>query len=116
MVVWDWSPDGKKLAGIIVQGEKRSIGYFSIETNRYEIIVENSDALPSWLPDSRRFIYSAGSKVYLVDIQTKQVKEIFSNPLVTVRSPFISHDGTLLYYTAEKAESDIWLLDLRVEK
>lgn len=115
IVVWDWSPDGQRLAGVITEGDKRYLGYYSLETNEYKIVVENSDSLPSWLPDSRRLIYSAGSKIFIADSNTREVKELFANPLVQIRSPFVSRDGKLLYYTAGNAESDIWLLDLSSE-
>lgn len=116
LVAWDWSPDGKKLAGVIAEGDKRHIGYYSFETNQYHVVLENNDALPSWLPDSRRFVYSIGSKIFLADIESKAAIEIFSNPLVEIRSPFVSRDGRLLYYVAENSESDIWLLDLTPEQ
>lgn len=116
IVVWDWSPDGNKLLGVIAEGEKRHVGYYSFETGKYEIVIENSDALGAWLPDSKRFIYSIGNKIFLGDVETKEKKEIFTNPQVEIRSPFISKDGKLLYYTAANAESDIWLLDLTAEK
>ncbi len=112
MVVWDWSPDGTKLGGVIAEGQKRHIGYFSLETNTYHIVVENSSALPAWLPDSRRFVYSVGSKVFVGDAVTRETRELFENPGFDIRSPFVSHDGKLLYYTAAKLESDIWLLDV----
>jgi serine/threonine protein kinase/WD40 repeat protein len=112
LVAWDWSPDGKKLAGVLVVGDKRHIGYYSFETNQYHIVVENTDELPSWLPDSRRLVYSVRSKIFLADTFTKQTKEILANPQVEIRSPFVSRDGKLLYYTAGNNESDIWLLDL----
>lgn len=111
MVVWDWSPDGKKLAGVISKGEKRHVGFYSPDTQTYEIVIENSNVIPSWLPDSRHLIYSSGNKIFIVDIQTKAVKELFSNPDVDIRSPFVSRDGKLLYYTAANLESDIWMLD-----
>ncbi|MEO5859951.1 MAG: protein kinase [Pyrinomonadaceae bacterium] len=112
LVVWDWSPDGKKLLGVIAEGDKRHIGYYSFETNSYEVIFENSQAIGSWLPDSRRVVYGDGSCVYMIDITTKERTKILENPEVEIRSPFVSRDGKLLYYTASNAESDIWLLDL----
>jgi len=108
---WDWSPDGTKLAGIVVDGTKRHIGYYDFETRRYEIVVPNVNDLPAWLPDSRRFIYASNNRIFLVDCITKQVREIFSSDSVEIRSPFISRDGKLLYYTAGIDQSDIWLLD-----
>ncbi len=116
IVVWDWSPDGQRLGGIIAEGNKRHIGYFDLETNEYEIVVENTNEIPSWTPDSRRLVYSIGSKVFMTDIDTGTAREVFSNPLVRIRSPFVSRDGKMLYYTAQTFESDIWLLDLTSEK
>jgi Tol biopolymer transport system component len=112
LVAWDWSPDGKKLAGVIAEGDKRHIGYFSFETNQYHIVVQSQDGLPSWLPDSRRFVYAAAGKIFLADIETNSSQEIFADPSVEIRSPFVSRDGKLLYYVAANSESDIWLLDL----
>lgn len=116
IVVWDWSADGKKLAGVIAEGDRRHIGYYSLDTNEYKIVVEDTQAAPSWLPDSRRLVYSDGHTIHITDIETLETKELFSNPLVDIRSPFVSRDGKLLYYTAGNAESDIWLLDLTTDK
>jgi eukaryotic-like serine/threonine-protein kinase len=115
-VVWDWSPDGTKLLGVITDGGRRHIGYFSFETNSYEPVIESSEGLGSWLPDSKRFVYSEGDKIFLADVSTKEKREILMNPQVQVRSPFVSKDGKLLYYTASKHESDIWLLELTADK
>lgn len=116
LVAWDWSPDGKKLLGVIAEGDKRHIGYYSFETNSYEVVVENSQAIGSWLPDSRRFVYDLGRSIYLVDIVTRERTKILENPAVDMRSPFVSRDGKLLYYTAANNESDVWLLDLTAER
>ncbi len=116
LVGWDWSPDGKKLLGVIAEGDKRHIGYYSFETKTYEILLENSESVASWLPDSRRVVYGEGNSVYLVDPATKQPAKILENPEVEIRSPFVSRDGKLLYYTASNAQSDIWLLDLSAER
>lgn len=115
-VGWDWSPDGKKLLGVLTGGERRQIGYFSFETNSYVAVKASPDGIASWLPDSRRFVYAEGSKILLGDIETKETREILANPKVDIRSPFVSRDGKLLYYTAASAESDIWLLDLNSDR
>ena len=112
LVGWDWSPDGRKIAGVIAEGDKRHIGYYSFDTNQYHVLIENSDDLPSWLPDSRHLVYSDGTKIYLADIETRKSTEILSNPSVDIRSPFVSRDGKLLYYVASNYESDIWMLEL----
>lgn len=109
-VVWDWSPDGKKLAGFF-EGRGSGLGYYSFETNRYERISDVS-ALPMWLPDSRRFVYTAEGKAFLADIVTRKSKELFSRPPDQVHALAVSRDSQLIYYTVAQTESDIWLLNL----
>jgi len=115
-VAWDWSPDGDKLAGILNEGTKRHIGYYSFGSGQYVPIAEVGDGLPSWLPDNRRFVFSDDNKIFLADIDSKSVTEILSIPNVEIRSPFVSRDGNLLYWVTVRAESDIWLLDLTAER
>ena len=64
------------------------------------------------LRDGRHIIYAAGDKIVLIDTQTKKVRDLFSNPNVEIRAPFVSFDGKLLYFAAANNESDIWMLDL----
>lgn len=109
-VVWDWSPDGKKLAGFF-EGRNVGVGYYSFESNRYERLAEVT-ALPMWLPDSQRFVYTYGGKAFLADIVSKKTRELFARQPDQVRALAVSHDGNLIYYTVASAESDIWLLDL----
>ncbi|HEX6730824.1 MAG TPA: hypothetical protein VF074_12455, partial [Pyrinomonadaceae bacterium] len=108
---WDWSPDGKKVGGTFSGGKAR-VGYFSLETNRYER-VSDFGGPPMWLSDSTRFIFLSGRKIYLTDIKTKQVREVFTLEEDAIGSIGISSDGQLIYFTAASSESDIWLLDLR---
>ena len=115
-VPWDWSPDGTKLAGVLIEGDKRHIGYYSFETGQYHPVVTVRDGLPSWLPDSQRFVYSVDNKIFIADINRKEATEIHANPRGEIRSPFVSRDGKLLYWVAANNESDIWLLDLTTEQ
>lgn len=114
MVPWDWSPDGKKIAGTIAAGPNlRKIGVYSFDTNSYEALVDLKETVPvTWLRDGRHIIYAAGDKIVLIDTQTKKVRDLFSNPNVEIRAPFVSFDGKLLYFAAANNESDIWMLDL----
>jgi len=108
-VVWDWSPDGKKLIGTFSGGH---IGHFSFDTNRYET-VSDVGSFPMWLPDSSRFVCLSGDQAYLGDISSKRVRAIFSLRDLEIRGLAISKDTQLLYFSAYSTESDIWLLDLQ---
>lgn len=113
LVPWDWSSDGTKLAGVIAGKNDRILGYYSFETNSYKALVGMGTTVPVvWLRDDRHVIYSHGKKIVMVDTQTGKVSDLFSNPEVEIRAPFVSSDGKLLYYTAGNNESDIWMLDL----
>ena len=108
-IAWDWSPDGKKLIGSL--SGPTVIGYYSFETNQYEKLTEfGSSAM--WLPDSTRFVFRLDKTLYIGDLKTKRVREVFSTDENEIRGVDISPDGELLYYTIYSSESDIWLLDL----
>jgi hypothetical protein len=68
---------------------------------------------PMWLSDSRRFIFSAGSKAYITDIVTKRMLEVFDAGQDEIRGIGISNDDRLIYFSLHESESDIWLLDLQ---
>jgi eukaryotic-like serine/threonine-protein kinase len=117
--VWDWSPDGKKLAGTFsrhdgISGDNGvgiAAGYFSFETNRYEKVLDIY-VIPYWLPDSRRFVYAHEGKAFIADAFTKKSHELISRQPEQIRSVGVSRDNHLLYYTVLSSESDIWLLSL----
>ncbi|HEU4766766.1 MAG TPA: protein kinase, partial [Pyrinomonadaceae bacterium] len=104
-LAWDWSPDGKRLIGNL-SGPPSVIGSLSLETNEYEKLTEFG-ASPMWLPDSTRFIFVFERKVYVGDIKTKRLREVFSSEEQEIRSVDISSDGELLYYSVYSSESDI---------
>jgi serine/threonine protein kinase len=114
LIVWDWSADGKKLLGTLPLGEG-GIAVYNFDTKTLERIVEDAESgsvIPSWLADSRRFVFIKDNKVFLTDSETKKTKEIHTRQPEQIRSPFVSRDGKLLYYTMVFNESDIWLRDL----
>lgn len=111
-VAWDWSPDGKRIVGTLSSGPTLSTAFYSMETGTYTKIGNLAGTVPSWLPDSRHITYSSGNKIMIADCQSGTITELLSSATVIPRSPFVSRDGKLLYYTAHTYESNIWLLDL----
>ncbi len=113
--VWDWSPDGTKLAGFFDTATGPGIGYYSFKTGKYERITD-FNAIPRWLPDSRRFIFERNGRPMMAEIDTKKIREILPGITDRIRNIAVSRDGKLLYYTTMQSESDIWLLDALPEK
>lgn len=109
-IAWDWSPDGKRLIGNI-SGPPSAVAEFSFETNRYEQLTEFGSS-PMWLYDSSRFVFFFEGKIYLGDVKTKRLRELFSSDEHDIRYVDVSADGQLLYFSMYSSESDIWLLDL----
>jgi serine/threonine protein kinase/sugar lactone lactonase YvrE len=109
-VAWDWSPDGKKLAGNF-GGNKPAVGFYSFETNRYEKVADG-DVNPVWLPDSRRFVFPKKGKAFIADTITKKTRELFSRPDGEIFGIGVDENSRLLYFTLLSTESDIWLLDV----
>ena len=108
-VVWDWSPDGKKLLGT---DSKSRVLYYSLETNSYEKVLDLG-AYPMWLADSNRFVFLLDGKAYLSDIRTKRLREILPSQDSIFRSIAVSRDSQLIYFAVHSGQSDIWLLDLQ---
>ncbi len=94
-----------------LSGQSTVVGWYSFETNQYEKLTEFG-AFATWLPDSTRFIFRFNKTLYIGDLKTKRVREVFSSAENEIRSVDISPDGELLYYTVYSSQSDIWLLDL----
>jgi len=109
-VAWDWSPDGKRLIGNL-SGPPSGVACFSFDTNQYESLADfGSSAM--WLPDSTRFIFVSDNKLYIGNVKTRRVREVFSAGENEIRSVDVSSDSKLLYYSIRSSESDIWLMDL----
>ena len=107
-VIWDWSPDGKKLLGTFPDGK---VGCFSFETNKYELVADFG-AYPMWFADSSRYISFTTTGVYLGEIKSKRLREIWKLNGFDIRSIGVTPDGQQLYFVSQSTESDVWLLDL----
>jgi serine/threonine protein kinase len=112
-VVWDWSPDGKKLIGTFSDGT-RGTGIFHLETSTYEKI-SDLEEIPMWLSDSRRITFGRGGKAFIFDTVAKKEKPIPLPQAEMVSTVSVSRDSSLLYFTIVSKESDIWLLDMKKE-
>lgn len=113
-LAWDWSPDGKRVIGNL-SGPPSVVASFSFETNHYEKLSEFGGEFGGgamWLPDSTRFVFFYQNKLYLGDVKTRRVREVFSSGENEIRSVDVSPDGEMFYFSVYSSESDIWLLDL----
>jgi Tol biopolymer transport system component len=112
-IAWDWSPDGKYLAGSRggAQGADRGIYTYSLETNQYEQLTEISGRC-IWLSDNRRLLFTGEGKLYLVDRLTKKSQELYSFAPNDVSAPSVSRDNRSIYLSVAMIEADVWLLSV----
>jgi len=110
---WSWSPDGRKLAGNKLPAEAPvSTLVYSLETQQYEKLTDFGRA-PVWLSDSRRLLFLHQGNLYLIDSQTKKVRELLSvAPNEFGFGVTLSRDDRHIYFSLVTTEADIWLMNL----
>ncbi|MDZ7780563.1 MAG: protein kinase [Gemmatimonadota bacterium] len=108
MVRPTWSPDGARIAGVLPPAAGGSgIVVYTLASRGLETISEFGDA-PQWLPDGRRLVFAWGSRLYLADTRTGDVREIFGlgNDVLGLGS--VSADGRWIYFSRTVTEADLW--------
>jgi Tol biopolymer transport system component len=112
-----WSPDGKNLAGVVIN--KPGIVIYSLEVGQYRRLTDIGRN-PRWLPDSRRLLFRhSGDTISLLDSESGKIQEQFltvARPDRISQVPSISGDGRDLYFTRARVEADIWMLTLNEEQ
>jgi eukaryotic-like serine/threonine-protein kinase len=110
---WSWSPDGAKLAGFEIRDQTlMGVVLYALETHQYQRLTDFG-ARPVWLSDNRRLLFDDGAKLYLVDSQSKRVREVLSIDPDRVERFSLSRDDRHLVISRTSRESDIWLLTLQ---
>jgi len=107
-----WSPDGRKLAGILWKPEVTpdGVGIYSLESGKLERLVGFGGYMgPVWLSDSRRLIFPDRGKLYLTDSESKKTHEILSVVPHEIDAPSLSRDDRVVYFSVVVKEADIWL-------
>jgi Tol biopolymer transport system component len=126
-VPMDWSPDGRWLVGYIqsASGIRAGIAVYSLETGAYQPLTDFG-LNPVWLADSRRVLFQAQSpyrsreqhnyqqdyKLYVVDRQTKEFKEVVAVPGASLENPTLTKDNHKLFVVLSSVETDIWTTTL----
>jgi len=114
-----WSPDGEWLAGFDstpvgnLSGPFPGLGIYSLKSKTYQKLTIYAGGTFNWLNDSRRLIYSFQSKLYIIDIQSKKIQQVFAVPGENLGSPSLSRDNRTIYFNNSHAEGEIWIATLK---
>ncbi len=111
-----WSPDDQQLSGTAgpVGREKGALVVYSFQTGRFTRLYDSQSAGdPLWLNDGRRLLFDEGSKLRLIDSQTRSVRELLSIAPDTLWLWSLSRDNRTAYITRRVSQADIWLMTLK---
>jgi Tol biopolymer transport system component len=106
-----WSPDGRKIAGFA----RTAAGYtgvviYSLESQQYQRLTDFSGGRVLWLSDGHRLLFNDDGAVYLVDVESREVQEVFSFSSERVTSIALSPDNRWIFFNRQSTEADIWML------
>jgi serine/threonine protein kinase len=104
-----WSSDGRRLAGWGTQGAV----FYDIPSRTYEQVTNSGGgSFPAWLGPVRHLYLQAGH-LMLLDLKSKQSREVLSVAPETIRNFSLSGDGRQLVITRGVNEADIWMATIK---
>jgi serine/threonine protein kinase/Tol biopolymer transport system component len=105
-----WSPDGRWLAGYTSED---GFSVYSLQARTFQRMVEHGYSV-SWLHDSRRLLYVEGESLKLLDIDTRQSRELLAAPPDSLfKRVRASRDDHTLYVVRDADEGDLWMVTLK---
>ncbi len=109
---WDWSPDGRRIAGFTQRsdGQVTGIVSYDLKEERFTKWSEVGQD-PRWLSDSRRLFFVDEGKLWLLNTGTGTRKIIVQSPewRVERRGMAASRDDRWIYFSGSRNETEIWL-------
>jgi serine/threonine protein kinase len=105
--LWDWSPDGTKIATRDTLGQLR---VFNVATKTWD--TAGTGVFPRWLPDGVRLVAQDRGRMTLVDTIAKTSRQLYAEPDRgrAIFSIALAPDARRVYFTSAVSEADIWLM------
>ena len=107
---WNWSPDGRMLAGFLNRDD--GVAVYSPDSKAFRRLTEHG-ADPVWLSDSRRLLFLNGGRIFLLDRESGRTRELVSvMPEEIARRGFaVSPDDRRIYFSVSTTEADVWMAE-----
>jgi eukaryotic-like serine/threonine-protein kinase len=110
-VINDWSPDGRRLAGMHGWSDQ-GVGYYDLASGTH-VPLTDFGKWPVWLPDGHRLLFVFGGKAFhVVDSRTGEVRRVHSTSRDVLGPPRLTADGREVVYSRRITEGDIWLVTI----
>ncbi|HTP34775.1 MAG TPA: protein kinase [Candidatus Acidoferrales bacterium] len=109
---WNWSPDGKMIAGFL--DRDNGIAIYTPASRSFRKVTERG-ADPVWLSDNRRLLYLDQGKIHLVELASGSTRELVSAaPEEVARRGFaVSPDDSRIYFSVSTTEADVWTVEFQ---
>jgi len=105
---WNWSPDGRMLAGFLNRDD--GVATYSPDSRAFRGLTGHGSD-PAWLSDSRRLLFLNNGKLRLLDSVSGRSKDLVSAaPEEIARRGFaVSPDDRRIYFSVSTTEADVWM-------
>src|SRR5262249_38367655 len=92
LLVTSWSPDGSRILYYTPGTTPPGIWMFSFADRTHRRLIDGSGA--AWLRDSRRFLYSGGTRLRIFDVATGDAHDVLASPGEALAGPRLASDDT----------------------
>jgi TolB protein len=105
-----WSPDGKTLAYVSLEGKEAGIYTQDIRTGRRERITafKGLNGAPAWSPDGSKMALTLSKdgnpEIYILDLPSRNLRRLTNNPAIDTE-PSWSPDGQSIAFTSDRGGS-----------
>jgi hypothetical protein len=94
----------------------RGVVLYSLESQEYQRLTDFGTN-PVWLSDNCRLIFRNEGKLFLLDSESGEYREVLSIAGAILLGPkALSQDNLTIYFTHAAREADIWMLTLNEER
>ena len=99
----------------VESGRPSGVGVYDLRAKSVALLSSDDTSAAKWLADGRRMVYFAknGRELVVLDSVTRQRTVVDVRlPAPSISDTFaISPDRRTIYYGAERAEADIWIVE-----
>ena len=104
-----WHPDSNSVAAIHQTKGTTNLVSVDIQSSNLTALTNYTDGeqvyTPAWHPSGQSLFYSYsddyGRDIYRLDMEREEGQAVLSDSLIDYRDPYISDDGSYLYYAAD---------------
>jgi len=111
MVPNQWSPDGARLMGPVLNGSGGTpgVGVYDFATHKARLISHDPVGYFgfAWV-DNKRVVYQVEDNLVLVDVDSGR-RKVMPTGVALALGVVVSRDGKTIYATVSRAQADLWM-------